>query len=74
MAEPTRKQIERFVRIRSKAEFNSNLQFIADAREAGFSVADLPKVEKCDDGSYQWTLSHGTMSEVNGRIDYYPGL
>lgn len=74
MAEPTRSQIEKFVKVRARSELPSNLQFMIDCKEAGFKVGDLPKAEKCDDGSYQWTLSHGTMDEVRGVLSYYPGL
>lgn len=74
MSEPTRKQIEKFVKIRNQATFHNNLQFGIDCREAGFSAADLPKADKCDDGSYQWTFSHGTMDERGFVLSYYPGL
>jgi len=53
----TLKALQRFVKIRRKSCFNSNLQFGADADECGFTIADLGEVEKFSiDGftGYQW--------------------
>lgn len=73
MGEPTRKQIETFVRIRNRAEFHNNLQFGIDCQEAGFRAGDLPEVEKLANG-YQWTFSHGILIEEGCRIEYFPDL
>lgn len=40
----TKAKLTRFVSIRNKSDYNSNLQFQIDANAAGFKVSDLGKV------------------------------
>lgn len=67
----TRERLERFVKIRNKAEFHSNLQFQSDANACGFSVHDLGDVEKVVDTNvrqYVWQTPVGTLIEENGLL------
>jgi hypothetical protein len=73
MAEPTAKQIARFLKIRAKSPHNSNLQFAFDCTTAGFKGSDLPKAEKVEDGVYVWALSWGFMIEAYGRLSTATG-
>ena len=74
MSEPTKNQIKRFVQIRNKSGFSSNLQFSIDAREAGFDVSDLGDAVKRDEGGYLWATAHGKLVEhPNGQMELVEG-
>jgi hypothetical protein len=65
----TKRQLERFVRIRNKSPFNNNLQFQLDASTAGIAIVDLGKVEPREGGGYQWATPHGLLIEQpNGQM------
>jgi hypothetical protein len=71
----TKKQLDRFVNIRNKSGFGSNLQFEFDASECGFSIDDLGEVEVFTiDGlkGYQWkpqtTLGPTRIVEFGGKL------
>lgn len=59
----TKAQLRRFVKLRNRSYFPSNLQFMADCNECGFRVADLgharPFVLDRFKG-YQWTINFKT--------------
>ncbi len=63
----TRAKLLRFVRVRNKSGFQSNLQFQFDADECGFSVKDLGDPVKCQNfettGEYRWVTPFGTLVE-----------
>lgn len=61
----TSAQLEKFVKVRNKSGFTSNLQFQIDAEECGFKIADLPTVEKTEEGNYKWTHAEWTLYEEN---------
>lgn len=65
----TRKQLERFVKVRNKSGFASNLQFQIDANECGFKVLDLGDVLKVADG-YIWHTPHGRIRERHGVLSF----
>ena len=67
----TRKQLERFVNIRNKSGFASNLQFQIDANKCGFKISDLGEVIKYDWG-YEWQTPHGKLQEVSGCLMLKP--
>lgn len=55
----TTKQLTRFVNMRRKSQFSSNLQFQIDAEHCGFSADQLPnpikfKIDGCT--GYQWDI------------------
>jgi hypothetical protein len=65
----TKEQLERFIAIRNKSGFASNLQFSIDADEAGFKVAELgtpTKVGLKQAPAYHWETPHGTLIEEPG--------
>lgn len=68
----TRAQLDRFIRIRNKSGFNSNLQFISDAEEAGFDAVELGNATKHDFGTYTWTTPYGTLTERDGCLTLEP--
>lgn len=66
-----RQQLERFILIRNRSEFDSNLQFGIDADEAGFDVRELgtpEKLGKPGETFYRWTTPHGLLNEVGGKL------
>lgn len=74
MAEITKNQIARFVKIRNGSGFSSNLQFSIDAHEAGFDVGALGDAVKRDEGGYQWQTKHGQLVEYpNGQMELVAG-
>lgn len=57
MTKPTKKQLEKFVKLRNKSGFASNMQFWFDAKECGFEPADLGVLRKGHIGNrivYHW--------------------
>lgn len=65
MTTPTTAQLEKFVKVRNKSGFASNLQFQIDAVACGFKISDLPTVEKTAEGNYKWTHADWTLYEEN---------
>lgn len=72
--EPTSAQLRKFVEVRNKSQFQSNLQFQIDARACGFSVDGLGTPIKIKAG-YVWQLQglncelleeHGVMRIRSG--------
>ena len=63
MASPTKQQLTRFVALRNKSGFASNLQFAFDAKECGFDVDDLADAIKVEGGGYRWHTEHGLLIE-----------
>jgi hypothetical protein len=53
----------KFIRIRNKSGFSSNLQFSFDAREAGINLDLLGDARKSDGGGYEWQTPHGLLVE-----------
>lgn len=66
---PTLAQLKRFVAIRAKSGYVSNLQFSIDAEEAGFKVELLGTPIKLREGHYRWDTPHGTLEEVDGVLE-----
>lgn len=72
----TIQKVRKFVRIRNKSEFDSNLSFIVDCMEAGFEYKELgqakhlPHAQKIGDQYYQfyWDLPFGILVENFGRM------
>lgn len=70
----TRKQLERFVKIRNASGFSSNLQFQFDLESVGLKIADLGPVEVFEatataPKAYVWTTPHGRLREMGGRLE-----
>lgn len=82
----TKDQLLKFIRIRNSSEFDSNLQFGFDAKEAGFAVKELGDVERVGlkhDPAYRWQTPFGFLQEFRGKLSLhdpetgnqiYPGL
>lgn len=69
----TKKQLERFVRVRNKSPFSSNLQFQSDAEDCGFAVAELGDVTRLTPaGGYMWRPACGVLVERFGKCALYP--
>lgn len=64
----TKKQVEKFIKLRNKSEFSSNMQFHIDADACGFKVEDLGDVVKVGPGEYVWTLPFGKLREHLGKL------
>ena len=64
----TKEQLLKFIRIRNRSEFTSNLQFGIDADEAGFKVEELGSPSRTWDESgqangYRWETPFGELRE-----------
>lgn len=71
MSKVTLSKLRRFVKLRAKSGFASNLQFQIDCNEAGMSVDDLGPVRKGEVGgirAYLWTTPAGDLCEIGGRL------
>lgn len=62
----TRKQLDRFISIRNKSLFNSNLQFQIDADQAGIKIKELGQPARSMLGGYEWHTPHGLLVELPG--------
>ena len=64
-------KIKKFVAIRNKSEFISNLQFEIDAHSVGLKVADLGKIQKCTTARgldyYRWPLPNLPVRLIEAR-------
>lgn len=73
----TRKQLEKFIKLRNTSDFQTNLQFQIDADASGFKVSDLgdPKVIVGEYGikSYEWATPYGTLREHLGVVTLTKG-
>jgi hypothetical protein len=68
----TKKQLLKFIAIRNKSGFASNLQFELDASQCGFSTDELGPVSKVglkDAPAYHWETEHGTLIEYGGKLE-----
>jgi hypothetical protein len=68
---PSLAQLEKFVKVRNRSGFSSNLQFAFDAEACGFDVKDLGepvKVGVPGSAAYHWETPHGTLIEVGGEM------
>jgi hypothetical protein len=69
----TKKQLEKFVKLRNKSPHASNLQFQIDAEECGFKVSDLGEIRVIgDDHFYMWDTPHGFLREHRGVMSLEP--
>lgn len=67
----TRARLERFVKVRNKSEYQSNLQFLSDCESCGFRVGDLGDVTPVvtENGKhYVWTTPFGKLIEEYGKL------
>lgn len=67
-------KIVRFVKLRNKSGFASNLQFQIDLEECGLKMEDLGKVQKMGNNFYRWIVGKGELIEENGVMRYEAGL
>lgn len=65
----TRAQLERFVAIRNKSLFSSNLQFQIDLEEVGLTLAELGEVQRPADFVWRWETPVGTLTERDGQME-----
>lgn len=64
----TKKQLEKFIRIRNNSQFSSNLQFQIDCNTAGFNVSDLGTATPVVNG-YEWITPFGKLIEdARGKL------
>jgi hypothetical protein len=69
----TKKQLEKFVKVRNKSPHSSNLQFAFDCEECGFTTSDIgdpQKVVAAKGGrvSYVWRTKVGVLVETQADI------
>lgn len=67
-ADLTVKMIEKFIRLRNRSGYTSNLQFSLDASESGFSIEALGQPQKIEDDFYRWVLPFGVLIEASGLL------
>jgi len=65
----TRDQLKRFIKVRNRSDFATNLQFQIDAEYCGFRVGDLGTAKKVEDGVYQWQTPFGLLREAHGHLE-----
>jgi hypothetical protein len=66
----TKNQLLKFIRIRNRSGFNTNLQFLLDLHEAGIAAKDLGNATRAEAGGYQWRTEHGLLVELpDGRME-----
>lgn len=72
----TLKQLENFIKLRNKSEFDSNLSFMFDCDRAGFECKELgqaihlPHAQKIGDRywSFYWDTPFGILVEHFGKM------
>ena len=68
----TKQQLEKFIKIRNKSDFSSNLQFEIDAHSADLKISELGKSKKVitEEGyeDYVWKTPFGTLREHQGAL------
>lgn len=68
----TKAQLEKFIKIRNKSDYQSNLQFLIDARSCGLDLKELgnPKRQKNEDGfeDFVWGTPFGKLVEHYGEL------
>jgi hypothetical protein len=60
--------LKKFISIRNKSSFHSNLQFGIDLEEAGIKMEELGELIKTEDG-YMWKTLYGDLVETNGKLE-----
>lgn len=68
----TKAQLLKFIKMRNRSEYNSNMQFQSDAEDCGFNARDLGDVVKDEHGDYVWTTPHGKLREHWGVLSLEP--
>ena len=68
----TKAQLLRFIKMRNKSGFNSNLQFCIDLRECGIDAKELENATNLNDriGCW-WDTPHGVLVELRGQLTLY---
>lgn len=61
-------QLKKFVTIRNKSMFSSNLQFQVDLEEAGLTFEDIGPAHKEAENIYRWDTPVGTLYEHGGTL------
>lgn len=67
----TEAKIRRFVKIRNKSPFASNLQFWSDLHEAKINSDEMPEPDKGHIGNliaYRWRFPFGDLIEFRGEM------
>jgi hypothetical protein len=72
MALTSKKQLQKFVKVRNSAMFHTNLQFQIDADACGFEVKELGDPVKNTapnrEWDYRWKTRFGTLQEWRGLL------
>ena len=68
----TKAQLVRFIKLRNKSAFNTNLQFYFDMNECGIDPTELENATNLNDriGCW-WDLPHGVLVELYGKLTLY---
>lgn len=64
----SKERLEKFVTLRNKSGFSSNIQFMLDANECGFKTDDLGKAKRLDEATYEWSTPFGKLIEDQGQL------
>lgn len=68
----TKAQLLRFIKMRNKSGFNSNLQFSFDMSECGIKAKELENATNLNDrAGCWWDLPHGVLVELYGQLTLY---
>jgi hypothetical protein len=69
----TRKQMDKFIRLRNNSSFNTNLQFAIDMGTAGIGPKELDNATNLNGriGCW-WDTPVGVLVELYGQLTLYP--
>lgn len=70
----TKAKLERFIKVRNKSMFSSNLQFQIDLDECGLTLADIGQAVRRDEGAggFMWATPCGKLIEERGELRLEP--
>ena len=64
----TKEQLHKFIKIRNKSSYRSNLQFNIDANEVGINLRELGEATRTREGDFIWKTPFGILKEHHGRL------
>lgn len=66
------KQMQKFVKLRNRSSFNTNLQFMIDMDECGIEAKELENCTNLNDriGCW-WDTPVGVLVELHGKLTLY---
>lgn len=65
----TKKQLEKFIKVRNKSQYNTNFQFQGDAYNCGIDIKKDLGEAKNENGDYVWQTKFGELRESGGILE-----